>query len=298
MKTVVFGGSGFVGSYVADLLTERRHEVTIFDRRPSPYASPAQRVIVGDIRDRAAVVEALRGADYVYHLAGAVDLDDASTKPLDTVEQNVLGTAILLDAAIEAGGIKRFVYASTVYVYSHLGGFYRASKQAAELYVEEYQRRYGLDYTILRYGTLYGPRADARNSLWRYLRQGLQEGRIVFEGTGEEMREYLHVRDAATLSVDILDGRFSNQHVIITGHQPMRTSEMLQMIREILNHKVTIEFAAVDPGSTAHYTLTPYSFSPKIGHKLVSTYYVDMGQGLLECLQELGAVANEAGVRS
>ena len=71
----------------------------------------------------------------------------------------------------------RYIYASTVYVYSRDGGFYRCSKQAAEHYVEEYQRSYGLDYTILRYGSLYGPRSDHRNGLYRIVKNALELGR-------------------------------------------------------------------------------------------------------------------------
>ncbi len=288
MNAVVFGGCGFLGSHVADALSERGHAVTVFDLRPSRYLRQDQRMVVGNILDRQAVSESVAGADYVYHFAGLADLDDAHTKPLETIEQNIMGTAVILDAAVRAR-IKRFVFASTIYVYSSLGGFYRCSKQACELYIEEYQKRYDLHYTVLRYGTVYGPRADSRNSVWRYLRQGLLERRILFPGTGEETREYVHVRDAAKLSVDILAEEFRNQHVIITGHHPMKAKDMLSMIREILNNRVTIEFAGAT--GSGHYSMTPYSFTPKIGKKLVSNCYVDMGQGLLECLQEIGADA-------
>src|SRR3989441_10165802 len=102
-SAVVFGGSGFLGSHVADALTDRGYEVTIFDRKPSPYASSSQRMLVGDILDSAAVQTALKGADIVYHFAGLADLDDAYTKPLDTVEKNIAGTAIILDAAGQGG---------------------------------------------------------------------------------------------------------------------------------------------------------------------------------------------------
>ena len=284
MKAVVCGGSGFLGSHVADALSERGIEVTLFDVKPSRYVNVRQHMVIGDILDREAVSAALKGAEVVYHLAGMGDLDDVTTKPLDTITQNVMGTAILLEASVRAG-ITRFVYASPVYVYSQLGGFYPCIKQAAELYIEEYQRRSGLAYTILRYGTLYGPRADRRNSVWRYLHQSLAERKIVFPGTGEEVREYIHVRDAARLSVEILNDEFANQHLIITGHHPMRTKDMLGMVREVLHQDVAIEFV---PGAAqTHYTLTPYAFTPKIGDKLVSNRYVDMGQGLLECLQDI-----------
>lgn len=284
MKGIVFGGSGFVGSHVADCLTEAGYEVAIFDFKPSPYLLPGQQMITGDILDQEAVLRAVQGCDYVYHFAGIADLDDATTKSLDTIKQNILGTAIVLEASRKSK-IKRFIYASTIYVYSDKGGFYRCSKQAAEFYIEEYNRKFGLDYTILRYGTVYGPRADSRNSMYRYLSQALETGRIVCGGTGEETREYIYVKDAARLSVSILAQEHRNKHVIIAGHHPMKFRDMLNMIAEILGNKVDIQLTGVK--NEDHYDITPYSFMPRIGHKLVSYYYVDMGQGLLECINDI-----------
>ena len=284
MRAVVFGGSGFLGSHVADALTSRGHDVTVFDLRPSPHVSERQRMIIGDITDAELVRTALTDADVAYQFADMADLDDATTKPVETIKRNVLGTASILDAAVDTG-VKRFVYASTVYVYSDLGGFYRCSKQAGEIYVEEYQRQYGLDCTILRYGSLYGPRADSRNSLFRYLRQALVEHRIHYTGLKTDVREYIHVRDAARLSVDVLSDEFKGCHIVISGHHPTKATDLLKMIEEILNCPLQIEYADI-PNPT-HYSITPYSFTPKVGDKLVSSRYVDMGQGLLECLREI-----------
>ena len=284
MKAIVFGGSGFIGSHVADSLTEAGYEVAIFDLKPSPYLLPAQNMIIGDALDEEAVFDAVRGCDYVYSFAGIADLDDANTKPLETIRQNIMGTTILLEASRQ-NKVKRFIYASTIYVYSDKGGFYRCSKQAAELYIEEYQRKFGLDYTILRYGTVYGPRADSRNSIYRYLKQAIEEGKIECAGTGDEIREYVHARDVAHLSMSILSQEYRNQYVIISGHHSMCFKDMLYMVREILGNRVEIEFTGAK--DEAHYSITPYSFVPKIGQKLVSNYYVDMGQGLLECISEI-----------
>jgi UDP-glucose 4-epimerase len=284
VKAIVFGGSGFLGSHVADGLTARGYEVTIFDLKPSPYLLPAQIMVVGDIMDEEAVCQAIRGQDIVYNFAGIADLDDATTKPLLTVQLNVQGNLNIMEGCLRTP-VKRFVYASTIYVYSQKGGFYRCSKQAAEIYIEEFQRRYGLNFTILRYGTLYGPRADERNSIYRYLRQALEERRIVCQGCGDELREYIHVTDAARLTVDILHEDYQNRHIIITGHYPMKFKDMLSMIREIVGWDISIEFTGEQ--NPDHYSLTPYSFVPKIGHKLVNHCYLDMGQGLLECLHEM-----------
>lgn len=285
MKVVVFGGSGFLGSHVVDALIEGGHKVRVFDLKPSLYLKSDQEIIISDILDEEKINRAVEGYDCIYHFAGIADLDDASTKSLETVIQNIKGTVILLEAARKAK-VKRFIFASTVYVYSNKGGFYRCSKQAAELYIEEYQRRYGLEYTIIRYGTVYGPRSDQRNSVYRYLKQALMENRIVCQGTGDEMREYIYVKDAARLSVEILSDKHKNQHVIITGHHPMEFKNFLYTIREILNNNIEIEFKEPSLNS-GHYSLTPYSFIPKIGYKLTTNSYLDLGQGLLECLNEI-----------
>lgn len=285
MRVIVFGGSGFIGSHVADILTESGYNVKIFDLKPSPYLKSDQEMITGNILDEEKVNKAVESCDYIYHFAGISDLDDAKTKSLETIVQNIKGTTILLEAA-RSVETKRFVFASTVYVYSDKGGFYRCSKQSAELYIEEFQRRFGLDYTILRYGTVYGPRADYRNSVYRYLKEALANKKIVCSGNGEEMREYIHVRDAARLSVEILSDKHKNQHIIVSGHHPMKFKDLLNMVREILGNNIEIKFEAPHPDS-AHYSLTPYSFIPKIGYKVSADCYLDMGQGLLECINEI-----------
>lgn len=273
-----------MGSHVADALSEAGTDVRIFDLHHSKYLREDQRMISGDILDEKAVLRAVAGCDYVYNFAGISDLDDATTKPMDTINLNIVGNNHIAGACLEAG-VKRLIYASTIYVYSQRGGFYRCSKQAAELYVEEYQRHYGLDFTILRYSTLYGPRADERNGIYRYLKEALLTGKVTTSGSGNEVRDYLHVRDAANLSVDILSEKYRNKHIIISGHHPMAFQNMVKMLEEILGKDVKVMHSPKE--NLAHYDYTPYSFSPKIGHKLTHNVYLDLGQGLLECLHEI-----------
>lgn len=290
MKIVVIGGSGFLGSHVADILTEAGHNVTIFDRQASSYLQKNQEMVIGDTLDANAVNKVTEGADYVYHFAGIADLDHATTQPMNTVTQNIQGTVVVLEACVK-NKIKRILFASSVYVYSSKGGFYRCSKQSAELYVEEYQRRYGLDFSILRYGTLYGPRADESNSVYRYLNQALSEGVIECTAIGDEMREYIYVQDAARLSMDVLAKEHVNKHVVITGHHPMKFMDFLGMINEMLGSKVDIRLNNPKADSD-HYSMTPYSFTPKISYKLTSNSYLDIGQGLLSCMNDISSRQN------
>ena len=115
--------------------------------------------------------------------------------------------------------------------------------------------------------------------------------KITFAGSGEETREYINVRDASKLSVDILSEEFENEHIIITGHYPMKAKDLFKIVTEILGNKVFVEYQ--NNKNDAHYEMTPYSFTPKIGNKLVSNCYVDMGQGLLECLYEISQDTND-----
>lgn len=290
-RVAVFGGSGFLGSHVSDALSEAGFAVRIFDGRPSPYLQDGQEMVVGDLMDLDAVCRAARGCCAVYNFAAVADIDETRKNPIETTRVNVLGNLHALEAARQARA-ERFVMASTVYVYSRSGSFYRASKQACEQYVETYHEEFGLDYTILRYGSLYGRRADARNGIHRMLRAAMQEGRVRYNGTGEELREYIHVEDAARLSVEVLQPEYANMPVTLTGNHPMRVRDVMEMVREMLGGKVKLEFSR-EPVS-GHYNITPYAFHPKLGRKLVSTLYTDMGQGLLDCLSELHAGAGAA----
>jgi len=291
MRVAIFGGAGFLGSHVADALSQAGHDVMVFDAKASPYLRPDQQGIVGDILNADQVSGAVKGCDVVYNFAGIADIEEANARPLDAVRVNILGNTVLLEAARQEK-IKRFVFASSLYVYSEAGAFYRSTKQACELLVDNYREAYGLSYTILRYGSLYGDRADRQNWIYRILQDAVTEGRIVRYGDGEEIREYIHVRDAARYSMAVLAPEYENQHVIISGHQATKIKDLLAMIKEIMGGKIAVEYRPPDDARSPfqaklHYEVTPYSFNPKIAHKLVGSDYMDLGQGLLTLLDEI-----------
>lgn len=283
-RVCVIGGSGFLGSHVADALSESGHQVLVYDRKASPWLRDDQTMVTGDLLDIERLESAIAGCEIVYNFAALADLNEALDKPLDTVRINVLGNVHVLEAC-RTQGVKRFLYASTVYVYSREGSFYRCSKQSAEHYVEEYQAAYGLDYTVLRYGSLYGPRSDRQNGLWRIVNEALETGKIRYAGSPEAMREYIHVEDAARASVAALGEEFRNQHVVLTGQEPMRVMDLLKMLAEILGIPQAVEFEETD--YAGHYIRTPYAYQPKLGRKYVPPMHVDLGQGLLQLIGEI-----------
>ncbi len=284
MKIVLFGGSGFLGSHVCDKLSDAGHDVTIVDLRPSPYLRDDQHMVIGSLLDEELVNTVVQGADAVFDFAGLADIGEANQKPVETARVNVLGNVILLEACRKAG-IKRYVFASSLYVYGKSGGFYRCSKQACELYIENYHAMYGLEYTILRYGSLYGSRADRRNAINRFVAEALEKGEITYYGAPTALREYIHVEDAALSTVEILQPEYANQNIVLTGNQPMRVGDLFKMIGEMLGKELKINFQH-DPNS-GHYQITPYAFMPKIGRKMTPHLSIDLGQGVLRVMEEI-----------
>lgn len=284
-KAVVVGGSGFIGSHVSDYLSDAGYQVTVYDMTASRWLRSEQQMVLGDLLDKDKLDQTIAGADVVYNFAALADLNQALNQPLKTININILGNMNVMESCRQHG-VNRFVYASTVYVHSREGGFYRCSKQASEAYVEEYQRVYGLDYTILRYGSLYGPRADETNGLWRIVNAALKDGVVRYEGNAESMREYIHVEDAAKASIDALGDEFRNESVVLTGQEPMRVLDMLKMLAEILGmSEEKVEF--IDGNYTGHYVRTPYAYQPKLGRKYIPPMHVDLGQGLLQVIDGL-----------
>jgi UDP-glucose 4-epimerase len=284
-KVLIIGGAGFMGSHTADELSRRGYSVTIYDKVASPWLRPDQRMVVADLMDYDALLSAMKGARYVYHYAGVADIGEAKLNPTKTIEANIMGVARVMELAVKVG-VKRFAYASTMYVYSVNGSFYRASKQAAEILIEVYAEEYGIEFTLLRYGSLYGPRAQPWNGIRKFISQIVKEGRFDYLGNGTEMREYIHAFDAARLSVDILDSKHANQAITITGQQLIRVDQLAAIIFEIAGVQPNIQFKS-ELTHPDHYGQTPYRYKPLSAKKLVPTEFVDLGQGILNVIDEI-----------
>ena len=281
---LVIGGSGFLGSHVADALSNDGYDVKVLDRQRSKWIRDDQEMIIGDLLDQDILFQSTKNCYAVYNFAAIADLNEAILQPLETVRVNILGNVQALEAS-RKNHVKRYVYASTVYVNSREGGFYRCSKQASENYVEEYQKSYCLDYTILRYGSLYGPRSDSQNGLWRIVKNVLETGIVKYEGNIESVREYIHVEDAAKASVIALGDEFKNEHVVLTGHEPLKVIDMLKMLSEILGIQEEVQFENLS--YAGHYIRTPYAYKTKLGRKFIPPMHVDLGQGLIQLIENI-----------
>lgn len=285
-NTIVFGGNGFLGQYLVNELVNRGHTATSADLTDISD-SKGSRFIKCDILDRTLVKDILENSNYdvVYNLAGFANLDKAVHHPYEAVNLNVLGNLNIMDGCIKSG-VERFVFASSAYAMSNKGSFYGISKLASEKLVEEYQKRYGLTFTILRYGSVYSEQPFDNNYIYSIVEKAVNEKQIIHRGDGLELREYIHASDAAKLSVDIIEtDQYNNMPVILTGNEKMRRIDLFNLIKEILNDDLDIK---IEPSSESyHYRYTPYSFDPSVSRKIVANPHIDMGQGILECIRSV-----------
>ncbi len=287
MRVLVTGGSGFLGSHIAEHLLLRGHDVVSLDERPLPDVEYA--TVVGDVRDLEALQDAMSGCSAIYHCAAIADLDDARKEPRRATEINVLGTLGVLEAAA-SHGVRRIIHASSVYVYARGGSIYRTTKRAAEGLVDDLSAAWGLKSTILRFGSLYGPRTDANNAISRLIHQAISQRRIDFWGNGSEVREYLHILDAASLAVDALDQTYVGQALHVTGHERMTTREVIEMITEIIGEDIEVNFN--DEPFEGRYRLSPYALEGNSGRRMMGKTYVDLGLGLLDLMRDATEAPN------
>ena len=245
MRVAVTGGCGFIGSHVVDHLIQAGHEVAVLDieyRWPNPAAEYRH----ADIFDDAALASTLAGADAVFHLAGAADVNEIAAEPVRAVRLNVEGTARVLEAARQAA-VGRFVLASTVWVYGAVlgdgdltedapvdlrspGHVYVATKLAAELLVHSFREMYGQHFTILRYGIPYGPRMRDALVVARFVRTALDGQPITIAGTGEQQRNYVYVSDLADAHVRALTPAAADQTLALEGGTPVSVREIADTV--------------------------------------------------------------------
>ena len=261
MRVLVTGGSGFIGSHVVDKLRLRGHQPVIYDLRPSPWHEPgAVDTVLGSITDREALERALHSCDAVAHLAAVADVNDVHASPEDAERINARGTVSVLEAARRAG-VKRIVYASTIWVYSDCEGeavdeetllpppshLYTSTKLAGELYCKAYQELYGIDFTILRFGIPYGPRAREAAVIPAFVNKAFAGEPLTLAGDGMQSRRFVYVEDLADGVALGLNDVASNRVYNLASAENVTIKQIAETVQELIGN-VEIVYTPARPG--------------------------------------------------
>jgi UDP-glucose 4-epimerase len=189
----------------------------------------------------------MRGCDAVIHLAAMADVNDVQADPTGADEMNARATAAVLEAARRTE-IGRVVYGSTIWVYSdcpeadvdedsrlaHPGHLYTATKLAGEMYCRSYAELYGVDYTILRFGIPYGPRARDATVVAVFVKKALAGEPLTVAGSGAQSRQFVYVRDLADGVVRGLAPQARNRIYNLAGRRAVSVLEIAQTVKEVV----------------------------------------------------------------
>jgi UDP-glucose 4-epimerase len=272
---LVTGGAGFIGSHLVESLVRQGRRVRVLDdfstglRANVDQLRPSAEIMAGDVADAAAVEQAMKEVEVVFHLAALASVQRSVEAPLDTHRVCATGTLQVLDAARRAG-VRRVVYAASSSAYGIPAGDvqtekdpleplspYAAAKLAGELYAQAFTAAYGLETVRLRFFNIFGPRqrADSPYSgVIALFAAALSEGRTpTVYGDGQQSRDFTYVSDvvqALTRAADTpgVSGRVYN---VGTG----RATSVLDLIAALnrqLGTRISPRHAPARAGDVRH----------------------------------------------
>ena len=282
-KILIIGGSGFIGSYVAEEFRKAKKDVAILDKKKPHKTLTNQKYFNIDIKEFLKVKKILKNYSSIYYFADIADINESKKKYMETINHNILTLSNILSACVSSK-IKKFFYASSLYVYSESGSFYRASKQCAEILVKEFSKIGRFDYKFLRYGSVYGERAQSWNGISKFIEQISKQGKVTYQGSGREVREYIHVKDAAKLTINAHKQTINEKSVSIFGDRPLTVDQLFDLIFDIVGKKKKVKYLN-KTNSDDHYGYTPYRFTPDESIKISSNKYIDLGEGIFRLLK-------------
>jgi UDP-glucose 4-epimerase len=267
LRVGVTGASGFIGSHVVDALIEAGHEVSVIDLRAPHRPDVEHRE--ASILDGAAMNHAAVGLDALFHLAAVADVNDVVADPAAAIELNVTGTVRALEAARE-NCVKRFLLASTVWVYSSIPPsegdtvdetacfdasavrhVYTTSKVAAEMLCHDYWNMHKLPFTVLRYGIPYGPRMRFSLVIPVFVRKALRGEALTLSGDGSQHRKFVYVEDLARAHVLALGDAAQNETYNLDGAEKISILRIAETVLRLTGAERPIEFMPARAGDYA-----------------------------------------------
>jgi UDP-glucose 4-epimerase len=275
MKVLVTGGAGFIGSHVVDTFLENQYEVVIVDDLSTGHAynlNPAATFYKVDIRSpQMAEIFAKERPDFVDHHAAQMDVRKSIADPLFDADVNVSGSINLIECA-RLYGVKHFVYISTggaVYgepVYLPCDEAhpinpicpYGASKHTVEHYLYMYHVNYGLNYTVLRYPNVYGPRQDPHGEagvVAIFAGKMLKGEQCVINGDGENTRDYVYVGDCARGNLLALTVEHEPGIYNLGSGIPTSVNQVFQILKRITGYQLPKMHGPAKLGETRYIYL-------------------------------------------
>jgi UDP-glucose 4-epimerase len=299
MRIVVTGGAGFIGSHIVDAYIAAGHDVVALDNLWShgggrrEHLNPRASFVHMDIRDEAVKRIFLDfKPDVVCHHAAQHSVAISSRDPQYDANVNVIGTLNLLDAAVACGS-RKVIFASSAATYGEGVTMpadesspqvpispYGITKMVAEHYLRFYQAEHGLEYTVFRYGNVYGPRQDPSGEagvIAIFIGKFLAGEGIRIDWDGEQTRDYVFVRDVVNANLAALTRGTNDVFVIGTGAKTS-VNQIYRSLVEVSGREAPVTRAPRRAGDAREIYFNPAKAAAQLGWRAE----VDLGTGMRE----------------
>ncbi|AKP46214.1 MULTISPECIES: NAD-dependent epimerase/dehydratase family protein [Bacillus] len=296
MKAVVTGGAGFIGSHLVEELLLQGAKVHVLDNLVSGQLKnvhPLAVMHIEDIRSQGAKQIIKREKpDVVFHLAAQADVGQSIREPKYDADMNINGTINILEACREAS-VKKIIFASTSGVYGNLQkdlisekdltmpiSYYGLSKLTAESYIRLFHQLYGLSYTILRFGNVYGPRQSAKGEggviaiFLDRIKKGMP---LMIHGDGEQTRDFVYVKDVVRANIAAVEKGDQETIQVSTGRS-VSVNHLVKMLTQIYGSPIETIYTHARTGDIKHSCLD----NKKARQLLQWNPQVDIFNGLTE----------------
>ena len=144
-----------------------------------------------------------------------------SKNGVKTVNHNILSAAKLVEICKEKK-IKKFIFFSSIYVHSDIGSFYRITKKSSELLIEEYAKKFGIKFTILRFGSVYGPGQRINNNISNMVYNALKFKKLIYSGDKTSERSFVFAKDVAKAAIKMISKKFNNKVILLIGRKKLK----------------------------------------------------------------------------
>ena len=271
MRVLVTGGAGFIGRHITEYF-EHRAEVRVLDNLRSGLKSNLSglncQFMIGSILDRDLVAEAMKGVDFVFHLAAIASVQESIQKPNECAEINTRGTVIVLEEAARAGA-KKLILSSSAAIYGdnpinpqvesmppEPKSPYATSKYEAERHCHAFTDQRRLATVSLRYFNVFGPYQNPRSEysavVPAFVEKAIRNEPITIFGDGQQTRDFIYVDDViAANAFFALKSQATGIFNVACG-RTVTVTDLALTIRKLTNSSCTIDYSAERPGDVKH----------------------------------------------
>ncbi|KUK84200.1 MAG: UDP-glucose 4-epimerase, partial [Microgenomates bacterium 39_6] len=263
MHIIITGGSGFLGRHLCRALVSQGHTIKNIDL----VENPEFETVVADVRDQDKMLQEIKDADLVFHLASLIEAGESVKDPLKFIDYNINGTISVLEA-MRQNKIKNFIFSSSAAIYGEPLTVpikeddrtipinpYGMTKLAMEALLASYVKAHGFTGVALRYFNLYGPEEHHQpetHAIPRFIDQIMNDEEVTVWGDGSHQRDFVYISDiveAHLKAIDLIKSQPNQYHYLnLSTQQPTSVLKVIQLIAKIMNKKPQVKHYPERPG--------------------------------------------------